>query len=47
MRKAIIAAAAACMVMGGANADTEPTNFVRVVTYIVTATGAVTDQFTK
>jgi len=41
MRKAIIAAAAACMVMGSTRADTEPANFVRVVTYIVTATGAV------
>jgi hypothetical protein len=41
MRKAIVAAAAACMVMGGARADTEPTNLVRIVTYVVTATGAV------
>src|SRR5688572_23055448 len=41
MRKAIIAAAAACMVMGGARADTEPTNFVRIESYVVTATGAV------
>jgi hypothetical protein len=45
MRKAIIAAAAACMVMGSTRADTEPTNFVRIVTYVVTATGAVKAAF--
>jgi hypothetical protein len=44
MRKAMVAAAAACMIMGGAVADTGPSdqvNLTRVLAYVVTATGAV------